>query len=68
MYNNCHELDFSVFDIIDATLSFRIFSRYPSIELQANRAHYSVAYQYVTSTVNVLSIVPSKQFLIASFK
>lgn len=27
MYTNCYELDLSVFDIIDAALSFRIFSQ-----------------------------------------
>lgn len=37
-YNSCYEPDFSVFDIINGALFFRIFSRCPAMELRTDEA------------------------------
>lgn len=61
VYNDCYKLDFSVFDIIGAALSFRIFSRCPTIELRIDETQYFIA--YVTSKKEAL-ITGINQFLV----
>lgn len=64
VYNDCYKLDFSVFDIIDAALSFRIFSRCPAMELRTDGAQYFIA--YVTSTKEVFFNHTSQFFIVSS--